>query len=96
MITMSKGNKKITKRKLPATNNKVLVRTGSLHFFKKYRQPVIKFWSVPVPVRETVQNKMHLAALLYLTTVQLKKQMISSQVTIIQFNQAIISSMLIH
>ena len=77
-------------------NNKVLVRTGSLHFFKKYRQPVIKFWSVPVPVRETVQNKMHLAALLYLTTVQLKKQMISSQVTIIQFNQAIISSMLIH
>ena len=93
---MSQGNKKITTRKIPAMNNKVLVRTGSLHFFKKYRQPVIKFWSVPVPVRETVQNKMHLAALLYLTTVQLKKQMISSQVTIIQFNQAIISSMLIH
>ena len=95
MTTMSQGNKKIT-RKIPAMNNKVLVLTGSLHFFKKYRQPVIKFWSVLVPVRETVRNKMHLAALLYLTKVQLKKQIISSQVTIIQFNQAIISSMLIH
>ena len=96
MTTMSQGNKKIITRKIPAMNNKVLVLTGSLHVFKKYRQPVIKFWSVLVPVRETVRNKMHLAALLYLTTVQLKKQIISSQVTIIQFNQAIISSMLIH
>ena len=57
MTTMSQGNKKITTRKIPATNNKVLVDTGSLHFFKKYRQPVIKFWSVPVPVRETVREK---------------------------------------
>ena len=55
MTTMSQGNKKIT-RKIPATNNKVLVRTGSLCFFKKYRQPSIKFWSVPVPVRETVRK----------------------------------------
>ena len=31
MNTMSQGNKKIT-RKTPATNNKVLVRTGSLRF----------------------------------------------------------------
>ena len=56
MITMSKGNKKITKRKLPATNNKVLVRTGSLHIFKKYRQSLIKFWSILVPVRGTVRK----------------------------------------
>ena len=56
MITMSKGNKKITKRKLPATNNKVLVRTGSLHIFKKYRQPLIKFWSILVPVCGTVRK----------------------------------------
>ena len=55
MTKMSQGNKKITTRKIPATNNKVLVRTGSLRFFKKYRQPIIKFWSVPVPVRETVR-----------------------------------------
>ena len=38
-------------------NNKVLVRTGSLRFFKKYRQPFEKFWLVPVPVRETVRKK---------------------------------------
>ena len=31
MNTMSQGNKNIT-RKTPATNNKVLVRTGSLRF----------------------------------------------------------------
>ena len=57
MTAMSRGKKKITTRKIPATNNKVLVPTGSSRFFKKYRQPVIKFWSVPVPVRETVQKK---------------------------------------
>ena len=49
MTTMSQGNKKITKRKIPSRNNKVLVHTDSLHFFKKYQQPIIKFWSVPVP-----------------------------------------------
>ena len=38
MATMSQGNKKI--RKIPATNNKVLVHTGSLCFFKKYQQPI--------------------------------------------------------
>ena len=54
MHKMSQWNKKITKRKMPATNNKVLVRTGSLCFFNKYQQPVIKFWSVPVPGHETV------------------------------------------
>ena len=54
---MSQGNKKITTRKIPATNNKVLFRTGSLRFFKKYRQPIIKLWSVPVPARETVRLK---------------------------------------
>ena len=32
MTTMSQGNKKITTRKIPATNNKVLVHTGSLRF----------------------------------------------------------------
>ena len=53
MTTMSQGNKKI--RKIPAANNKALVCTGSLRFFKKYRQPIIKFWSVSVPVRETVR-----------------------------------------
>ena len=37
--------------------NKILVRTGHLRFFKEYRQPIIKFWSVPVPVRETVCYK---------------------------------------
>ena len=56
MTTMSQGNKKITIRKIPETN-KVLVCTGSLRFFKKYRQPIEKFWSVPVPVRETVRKK---------------------------------------
>ena len=55
MTTMSQGNKKITITKIPATNNKVLVLTSSLRFFKKYRQPIIKFWSVPVPVHETVR-----------------------------------------
>ena len=55
MITMSQGNKKITTRKKLATNNKVLVHTGGLRcFFKKYQQPIEKFWLVPVPVRETV------------------------------------------
>ena len=53
MTTMSQGNKKITTRKIPSTDNKVLVRTGS----KKYREPIIKFWSVPVQVRETVRKK---------------------------------------
>ena len=37
--------------------NKILVRTGRLRFFKGYRQPIIKFWLVPVPVRETVRYK---------------------------------------
>ena len=55
MTTMSQGNKKIIIRKIPATNNKVLVRTGSLRFFNKYRQPIEKCWSVPVQVRETVR-----------------------------------------
>ena len=56
MTTMSLRNKKIRTRKIPVKNNKVLVGIGSLRFFKKYRQPIEKFWSVPVlvPVRETV------------------------------------------
>ena len=54
---MSQGNKKITTRKIQATNNKVLVSTGSLHFLEKYWQPIIKCWSVPVPVNETVPLK---------------------------------------
>ena len=57
MTKISQGNKKITTRKIPATNNKVLVHTGSLLFFKKYQQPIIKFWSVLAPVRETVRLK---------------------------------------
>ena len=32
MTTMSQGNKKITTRKIPSTNNKVLVCPGSLRF----------------------------------------------------------------
>ena len=48
------GNKKITTRKIPAMDKKVLVCTGSLHFFNIYRQPIIEFWSVPV--HETVGN----------------------------------------
>ena len=59
MTKMSQGNKKMTTRKVPATNNKVLVPTGSLRFFKKYRQPFIKFWSVPVPVHEAVRKFLH-------------------------------------
>ena len=57
MTTMSLRNKKIRTRKIPVTNNKVLVGIGSLCFFKKCRQPIEKFWSVPVlaPVRETVR-----------------------------------------
>ena len=51
-----KETKKITRRKIPAKNNKVLVRTGSLLFFRKYWQPIIKFWSVPVPIRETIRR----------------------------------------
>ena len=65
MTKISQGNKKITTRKIPVTNNKVLVRTDSLLFFKKYRQPIIKFWSVPVPVRETVRNIFHIALMLF-------------------------------
>ena len=52
---VTRKNKKITTRKKLATNNKVLVRTGSLRFFKNYQQPIIKFWWVPaVPVNKTV------------------------------------------
>ena len=53
MTTMSQGNKKVTTRIIPATNNKVLVCTGTLRFFKKYRKPIEKFWLVPVPGRKT-------------------------------------------
>ena len=56
MTTMLQGIKKITTRKILEAN-KVLVRTGILRFFKKYRQPIEKLWSVPVPVRETVHKK---------------------------------------
>ena len=59
MTKKLQGNKKITKRKIQATNNKVLDCTASLRFFKKYRQPIIEFWSVPVPVRKTVWYKKH-------------------------------------
>ena len=52
MTTKSQGNKKLTRRKILATNNKVLVRTSSLCFFKKYQQPIIKFWFVTVPARQ--------------------------------------------
>ena len=55
---MSQGNKKIKTRKVPATKKGFLIRAGSLIqpvlFFKKYRQPIIKFWPVPVAVHETV------------------------------------------
>ena len=57
MTTMSQGKTKITTRKKLATNNKVLVRTGSSPFFKNYQQPIIKFWWVPaVPVNKTVRK----------------------------------------
>ena len=52
MTTMSQGNKKI--RKIAEMNNKALVHTGRLCFFRKYWQPIMKFWSVPVPVGKTV------------------------------------------
>ena len=42
----SQRNKKITTKKIPTTNNKVLVCKSSLCFFKKYPQPIIKFWPV--------------------------------------------------
>ena len=51
MNKMARGNKKITTIKIPATNTKVLVHTGSLHFFKIYRQPIIKFWCAPVLIK---------------------------------------------
>ena len=57
MTTISQGNKKITTRKISPKKNKVLFRTGSLCFFKKYRQLITKFWSVAVPVSETVRSK---------------------------------------
>ena len=54
---MSQGSEKIAIKKIPATNNKALFCTSNLRFFKKYLQPIEKFWSVPVPVpvRETVR-----------------------------------------
>ena len=55
MTKAAQGNKKITTKKLPATNNKVLIPAGRLRFLKKYRQSIIKFWSVRVSVRETVR-----------------------------------------
>ena len=55
MTAMPQGNKKATARKISETNNKVLVRTGSLGFFKKNWQTIKKFWSVHVPVRETIR-----------------------------------------
>ena len=46
------------------SNNKVLVHTGSLCFFKIYWQPIIKFWLVPVvPVHEKVHIFKYLANL---------------------------------
>ena len=57
MTRMSQRNKKIATREIPAMNNKVLVHTSSLHFFKKYQQLIEKFWLVPVPVHETVRLK---------------------------------------
>lgn len=50
MTNVSQVNKTIA-RKITA-KNKILLPTGSL--IKKYRQPIIKLWSVPVPVCETV------------------------------------------
>ena len=38
MTKISQGNKKITTRKLPATDNKVLVCTGSLCFLKSLKK----------------------------------------------------------
>ena len=43
-----------TTRKILAMNNKVLVHTGSLHFFKKYQQPTENVWLIPVPAHKTV------------------------------------------
>ena len=60
MTKMSQRNKKIITRKLRAVNNKVFVPTGNLCFFKKYQQSIIKFWFVPVPVRETDREQKHL------------------------------------
>ena len=60
MTKMSQRNEKIITRKLSATNNKVFVSTGNIRFFKKYQQPIIKFWSVPVPVLETDGEQKHL------------------------------------
>ena len=56
MTTMSQGNKKIT-RKIPATNNKYWFLPVVCAFLKKYRQPIINLWSVPVALRETVRWK---------------------------------------
>ena len=63
MTKMSQGNKKIKARKVPATKKGFLIRTGSLIqpvlFLKKYRQPIIKFWPIPVAVHETVLISVH-------------------------------------
>ena len=53
MTTKAQGNKKITTRKISATNNKVLVRTCSLCFFKAYRQP---FWKILVGTSTSTQD----------------------------------------
>ena len=53
---MSQGNKKITTRKIPAANNKVLVRTGSFHFSQEIPATDYKISSVPGPVHETVRK----------------------------------------
>ena len=58
MTKMSQGNKKIKARKVPATKEEFFITTSSLIQpapFKKYRQPIIKFWPVLVPVHETVR-----------------------------------------
>ena len=47
MTKMSQGNEKITTRKIPATNNKVLIHTGSLRFLKKYRETNYKIFMHP-------------------------------------------------
>ena len=43
MTTMSQGNKKIVTRKMPATNNKVLVRTGNLCDWYQYARQSDKY-----------------------------------------------------
>ena len=52
---MSQVGKSMT-RKILATNNSILVCTGSLYFFKKNWQPILKIGFIPVLAHKAVRK----------------------------------------